>query len=65
MPALLPLLALLCAVGGVLCILASTLFGVSHFADSLLGAAEGLFVLGVIVFTVYVLSGIIRDVRAA
>jgi hypothetical protein len=38
---------------------------VSHFADSLLGAAEGLFALGVVVFTVYVLSGIIRDVRAA
>jgi hypothetical protein len=49
----------------VLCIFASTLFGVSHFADLLLGAAEGLFVLGVIVFTVYVLAGIIRDVRAA
>jgi hypothetical protein len=65
MPPLMPLLALLCAVGGVLCIFASTLFGVSHFADLLLGAAEGLFALGVIVFTVYVLSGIIRDVRAA
>lgn len=65
MPPLLPLLALLCAVAGALCILLSTLFGVSHFADALLTAAEGLFVLGVIVFTAYVLSGIIRDVRAA
>jgi len=65
MPPLLPLFALLFAVGGVICILASTLFGVSHFADLLLGAAEGLFALGVVVFTAYVLSGIIRDVRAA
>jgi hypothetical protein len=65
MPPLLPLLALLFAIGGVLCILLSTLFGVSHFADLLLNAAEGLFALGVIVFTVYVLSGIIGDVRAA
>ena len=30
MPPLMPLLALLCAVAGVLCIFASTLFGVSH-----------------------------------
>jgi hypothetical protein len=65
MPPLLPLLAMLCAIGGALCILLSSLFGVSDFADLLLTFAEGLFVLGVIIFTVYVLSGIIRDVRAA
>lgn len=65
MPPLLPLLALLCAVAGVLCILFSTLFGVSHFSDLLLSGAEGLFVLGVIAFTVYVLAGIIRDIRTA
>ena len=61
---LLPLLAMLCAIGGALCILLSSLFGVSDFSDLLLTVAEGLFVLGVIVFTVYVLSGIFRDVRA-
>jgi hypothetical protein len=65
MPPLLPLLAMLCAVVGALCILVSSLFGVSDFADLLLTAAEGFFVLGVIFFTVYVLSGIVRDVRAA
>jgi hypothetical protein len=64
MPPLLPLLAMLCAIGGALCILLSSLFGVSDFSDLLLTVAEGLFVLGVIVFTVYVLSGIFRDVRA-
>jgi hypothetical protein len=65
MPPLLPLLAMLCAIGGALCILLSSLFGVSDFSDLLLTVAEGLFVLGVIVFTFYVLSGIFRDVRAA
>jgi hypothetical protein len=65
MPPLLPLLALLCAVAGVLCIFASTLFGVSHFSNLLLSGAEWLFVLGVIAFTVYVLAGIVREVRAA
>lgn len=65
LPPPLPLLAMLCAIGGALCILLSAMFGISDFADLLLTIAECLFVLGVIVFTVYVLSGIIRDVRAA
>jgi hypothetical protein len=65
MPPLLPLLAALSAVGGILCILLSALFGVSDLSDWLLSGAEGLFALGVIVFTVYVLSGIVSDARAA
>jgi len=64
MPPLLPLLAILSAIGGMLCILLSTVSGVSHFGEVLLNVAEGLFVLGAILFTVYVLSGIVRDARA-
>jgi hypothetical protein len=64
MPLLVPVLAILAAIGGILCILLSTLFGVSHFADVLLNVAEGLFVFGALVFTVYVVSGIVRDARA-
>ena len=65
MPSLLPLLAVLSAIGGILCILLSALFGVSDLSDWLLNAAEGLFALGVIIFTVHVLSGIVSDARAA
>jgi len=65
MPPLLPLLAALSAVAGILCILVSSLLGLSDMADWLLTAAEALFVLGVILFTVYVLSGIVSDARAA
>ena len=65
MPPLLPLLAALSAVGAVLCILLSTLFGVSHLSDGLLNGAEVLFVFGVVLFTIYVLSGIISDARVA
>jgi hypothetical protein len=54
----------LSAIGGILCILLSTVSGVSHFGDLLLDVAEGLFVLGAILFTVYVVSGIVRDARA-
>jgi hypothetical protein len=64
MPLLLPVLAILSAIGGILCILLSTVTGVSHFGDLLLDVAEGLFMLGAILFTVYVVSGIVRDARA-
>ena len=64
MPPLLPVLAILFGIGGVLCILLSTISGVSHFGDLLLNVAEGLFVLGAILFTVYVALGIVRDARA-
>jgi hypothetical protein len=64
MPLLLPVLAILSAIGGILCILLSTVSGVSHFGELLLNVAEGLFVLGAILFTVYVASGIVRDARA-
>jgi hypothetical protein len=64
MPPLLPVLAILSAIGGILCILLSTVSGVSHFGDLLLNVAEGLFVLGAILFTVYIVSGIVRDARA-
>jgi len=59
-----PMLAVLCAVAGILCIVLSTLFGVSHFSDWLLDAGQGFFLLGVVVFSVYIFSGIIRDARA-
>jgi len=64
MPPLLPVLAILSAIGGVLCVLLSTVSGVSHFGDLLLNVAEGLFVLGATLFTVYIALGIVRDARA-
>ena len=65
MPPLLPVLAILSAIGGILCILLSTISGVSHFGELLLNVAEGLFASGAILFTVYVALGIVRDARAA
>jgi len=63
MPPLPPLLAFLCAIAGALCILLSTLFGVSDFSDQLLTAAISFFVMGVIIFTLYIWVGIIRDAQ--
>jgi hypothetical protein len=59
-----PKLAALLAVVGVICILLSTLFGVSPLSDWSLYAAQGLFVVAAIIFGAYVISGIIRDARA-
>ena len=58
-------LALITAVAGGLCVLLSTLFGVSLISDWLLDAAQGCFVVAVIVFTAYICSGIIRDARVS
>jgi hypothetical protein len=60
-----PKLAALLAVAGVICILLSTVFGVSQVSDWLLYAAEGLFVVAIVIFAAYVISGIIRDALAA
>jgi len=60
-----PIVALLSAIAGGLCILLSTVFGVSDLSDWLLYAAQGLFALAVVVFGVYVMSGIIKDAMAA
>lgn len=59
-----PMIAALLAVAGVFCILLSTLFGVSPISDWLLDASQILFVLGVLVFTIYIIAGLIDDVRA-
>jgi hypothetical protein len=59
-----PKLAALLAVAAVLCILLSTLLGVSQFSDWLLYAAQGFFVIAVVIFGAYVISGIVRDARA-
>jgi hypothetical protein len=59
-----PKVATLLAVAGVLCILLSTMFGVSPFSNWLLYAAQALLGLGALVFTVYILFGIISDARA-
>ena len=59
-----PKLAALLAVAGVLCVLLSTVFGVSRFSDWLLDAAQGLFVVAIVIFGAYVISGIIRDAQA-
>lgn len=56
-----PKAATLLGVAGIVCILLSTLFGVSAASDWLLVAAQGLLLLGFIVFTVYILVGIIGD----
>ena len=59
-----PKLAALIAVAAVICILLSTIFGVSQLSDWLIYAAEGLFGVAIIIFGAYVISGIIRDARA-
>ena len=59
-----PKIAALLAIAAVGCILLSTLFGVSHLSDWLLDGAQGLFILAIIIFAGYVISGIIRDARA-
>jgi len=57
-------LAALLAIAGVVCILLSTLFGVSELSDWLLDAAQAFFVVGAIIFAAYIFSGIIRDASA-
>ena len=56
-------LAAILAVVAVLCILLSTLFGVSSQSDRLLDGAQALFGVAIIIFTAYILVGIIRDAR--
>jgi len=57
-------LAAILAVAGVVCILLSTLFGVSRLSDRLLDGAQALFIVAVVIFTAYIFFGIIRDARA-
>lgn len=57
-------LAAVLAIAGLVCILLSTLFGVSRLSDWLIDGAQALFIVAVIIFTAYVFSGIIRDARA-
>jgi hypothetical protein len=59
-----PKLAALLALVAVACVLLSTLFGVTNLSDWLLDAAQGLFVLAIVIFGWYVISGIIRDAHA-
>jgi len=59
-----PKIAALLAVAGIISILLSTVFGVAVLSDWLLDAAQAFFALAVLVFTVYVLSGLIRDAGA-
>jgi len=59
-----PKVAALLAIVGVFCILVSTLFGVSALSDWLLGGAEILFVVAIIIFCSYVILGVIGDARA-
>lgn len=59
-----PKAATLLAVAGILSIFLSTLFGVSALSDGLLVAAQALLLLGFIVFSVYILVGIVRAARS-
>ena len=63
LPPLPPLIAFLCALAGAACILLSTLFGVSDFSNQLLTAAISFFVMGIVIFTLYMWVGIIRDAQ--
>jgi hypothetical protein len=56
-----PKLAAVLAVLAVACILLSTVFGVSPVSNWLLDAAEGLFIVAILVFGGYVVLGIIGD----
>lgn len=58
-----PMLAALCAVMGLVCILLSTLPDVSALADGFLYAAQAFLVLMVVIFTAYIAFGVIRDAR--
>jgi hypothetical protein len=64
MPPLPPLIAFLCALAAGACILLSTLFGVSDFSNQLLTAAISFLVMGIVIFTLYIWVGIIRDARS-
>ncbi len=46
-----------------ICVLLSALFGISNFSNWLLDGAQGLFIVAVIIFLGYVISGILRDAR--
>jgi hypothetical protein len=63
--AFLPVIAILAAAAGVLAILVSTIVGVSPIGDWLIIGAEVVFGLGALAFTVYILSGILHDIRTA
>jgi hypothetical protein len=54
-------LAAVLAVAAVACILLSTVFGVSPVSNWLLDAAEGLFIVAILIFGGYVVLGIIGD----
>jgi len=56
-------IAAVLAVAAITCILLSTLFGVSRLSEWFLDGAQGLFAVAIIIFTAYVLSGIVRDAR--
>jgi type IV secretory pathway VirB2 component (pilin) len=58
-----PKVAVLLAAAGIICIVLSTMFGVSPLSNWLLYAAQALLALGATVFTLYIFSGIIRDAR--
>jgi hypothetical protein len=58
------IVAALLGIAGAVCILLSTLFGVSPVSDWLLLATVVFFGLGVAVFTQYIVVGIFRDASA-
>lgn len=60
-----PILAALCFIAAILCVLLSTLFGVSPFSDWLLYVAEALLIVTVLVFTFYIFFGVVQDARDA
>ncbi len=59
------ILAAACVVMAMICILLSTLFGVSPPSDWLLYAAQAFLALMLVIFTAYVVFGIVDDARNA
>jgi hypothetical protein len=62
---LMPKLAALLAVVGVVCLLLSAVLGATSIADWVLDAAEAFLLLGAFVFIFYVVRGLVIDIAAA
>jgi len=62
---LLPKLAAVLAVVGVVCLLLSAVFGAASIADWVLDAAQAFLLLGAVVFIFYVVRGLIIDIVEA
>ena len=57
-------LAALIAAAGALCVLLSTVFGVSETSEWLIFAAQGFFAAAIVIFAGFIITGILQDANA-